>query len=253
MGDIIYDPAKYKEEEKRENEFYKNSQIESPYNFSIYNIANKAGDIKVFLEELDPYKEVISKAERVLEIGGGQGWASCILKKMYNDKQIICSDLSEWALESLKYWEEMFKVRINKSMVCKSYEIPLDNASVDLVFCFQAAHHFREYYGTLSEIHRILKPDGYRLLLHEPSCRRYIHKLAYKRVTRIRPDLPEDVLIYKDILCMAEEIGFQEYKIMFRPILTNRKPIPMIYYCILGKIKFLSQLLPSMGDYLFRK
>ncbi|MDR0556345.1 MAG: class I SAM-dependent methyltransferase [Treponema sp.] len=50
-------------------------------------------------------------------------------------------------------------------MSCKSYEIPLDNACVDLAFCFHSAHHFREYYGRLSEIHRILRLEGYCLSL----------------------------------------------------------------------------------------
>jgi SAM-dependent methyltransferase len=193
------------------------------------------------------------QAGTILEIGAGQGWASCMLKKKYANKQIFCSDLSEYAIASVKYWEELFKIKLDKTIVCKSYDIPLDNASADIIFCFAAFHHFRDYQNTLNEVYRILKPNGYCLFLFEPSCGKAVYSLAYKRVNKLRPEVPEDVLRYKEILNTAKEAGFRKAQIIFRPILTNRRPLETIYYYIIGKIKFLQKILPCSGDYFLRK
>jgi hypothetical protein len=76
---------------------------------------------------------------------------------------------------------------------------------------------------------------------------------AYKRVNKVRPEVPEDVLRYKEILNIAKETGFNKVKIIFRPILTNRRPFETIYYYIMGKIKFLQKILPCTGDYFLKK
>jgi SAM-dependent methyltransferase len=161
--------------ERMENEYWKNSVYENPYNFSLENIINKSGNFKIFLEEISSYEDLFFQAGTILEIGAGQGWASCILKKKYANKQIFCSDLSEYAIASAKHWEELFKVKLDKTMVCKSYDIPLDNSSVDIIFCFAAFHHFRDYQNTLKEVYRILKPNGHCLFLFEPSCRKALY------------------------------------------------------------------------------
>jgi ubiquinone/menaquinone biosynthesis C-methylase UbiE len=242
-----------KQAEEQENEYWKNSLYENPNNFSLENIANKSGNFRVFLEEISPYEGLFSQADTILEIGAGQGWSSCILKKKYKNKQFFCSDLSEYAIASVKYWEELFKVKLDKCIACKSYDIPLDNSSVDIIFCFGAFHHFRDYQNTLKEAYRILKPNGYCLFLYEPSCRKYIYQFAYKRVNKLRPEVPEDVLVYKEILNTAKEAGFYETKIKFRPILTNRKPFETIYYYIMGKINILQKILPCTGDFILKK
>lgn len=49
----------------------------------------------------------------------------------------------------------------------------------------------------MKEIYRVLKDGGICLYLHEPSCRQYLYKLAFERVNRKRPKVPEDVLLFK--------------------------------------------------------
>jgi len=241
------------EHEKKEIEFWKNSEYESPSNFSIQIVAHKLAEARIFLEKIKENEHFFKNSNSILEIGAGQGWASCILKKLYPYNDIYCSDISKYAIESLKHWEKLFQVKVDKEIICKSYKIPLPDNSMDTIFCFQSAHHFCKHRKTLQEINRVLKSEGICMYLYEPSCKKYIHKLAYKRVNAKRPQVPEDVLIYKNILKFANEAGFQKNKIKFSPILTNRDPFETIYYCILKKVKFLQKLLPCTADYFFQK
>ncbi len=239
--------------EQIEIAYWRDAKHENPSQFSIHNIINKLSEARVLLDKLNRFKDLFDQASSILEIGGGQGWASCILKALYPQTRIYASDISGYALESVKYWERLFNVRIEGKMACRGYQIPLEAASLDLVFCFQSAHHFGAQRETLAEACRVLKEGGHCLYLHEPSCKRYIYRLAHKRVNRKRPAVPEDVLIYKDMSTFAKEAGFRETKIAFDPTLTNRGPVETVYYYLLQKFKFLCPFLPCTVDYWFVK
>ncbi len=242
-----------KDIERQEIFYWKDSAHESPREFTLLNLVNKMSEARVFLEKVKEYREMWEGSSVILELGGGQGWASCILKRLFPNKLVYCSDISPYALGSLPYWEEIFKVKLDGAFACRSYEIPLKPQSVDLVFCFQSAHHFREHKRTLGEVYRVLGSQGCCLFLYEPSCRRFFYGWAYKRVNAKRPSVPEDVLIYKEMESLASELGFAKGKVRFAPSLTNRGPLEVVYYYILGKIPFLQRVLPCSADYLFCK
>lgn len=60
-------------------------------------------------------------------------------------------------------------------------------------------------------------------------------------------------MIYKEMESLASELGFAKGKVRFAPSLTNRGPLEVVYYYILGKIPFLQRVLPCSADYLFCK
>ena len=164
---------------------------------------------------------------------------------------VINSDISKYAVPACHNWEYIFRTNLD-SLVCKSYEIPLKSNSIDLLFTFQSAHHFIKHRSTIKEIYRILKPGGICLYLNEPSCRRYIYPLAYKRVNKKRPNVSEDVLVWKEILYLAENTGFNvtaHYDTSF----INRNALETIYYYILSKIIVFKYFLPGGMDYVFVK
>jgi ubiquinone/menaquinone biosynthesis C-methylase UbiE len=184
----------------------------------------------------------------------GQGWASCILKKKCNTRKIVTSDITEYATGSKKYWETVFGVTI-ESLVCKSYEIPFADESFDIVFCYAAAHHFREYEKSLRDIFRVTKPGGCCMFFAEPSCKKALYKFAYKRAIAQDPLLSEDVLMFPEILEMAKRAGFSERKIFFSPKVVGRNMAEMLYHFMLGKMDFFPRVLgiPCDADYLFKK
>jgi SAM-dependent methyltransferase len=240
------------EKERKENDFWANDPEEKPGVFGIYGVINKMYEAKAFLEKLTKYKPYFSKARSIVELGAGQGWASCIVKHLFVDSTVYATDLCADAIKSLPKWEKIFNVTIDKSYACKSNELPFEDGSIDLVFCFQAAHHFSKQKSTLEEIHRILKPGGVCLYLREPSCRKYIYPLAYKRVNNGRPMVPEDVLIYKDIIKIGKRAGFHVDH-AFDTSCTAHHGFAGMYYFILSKIGFLKHLLPCTSNITFIK
>ena len=140
-----------------------------------------------------------ARPSRIIELGGGQGWASCLVKKWFPESFVIATDISPYALESLPRWEQVLNSQVDQSYACKSYGTQEGNESVDFIFVFSAAHHFICHKKTLQEFRRILKPGGKAFYWHEPSTPRILYQLAVERVNRKRPEVPEDVLIPSEL------------------------------------------------------
>jgi len=242
------------DKEKIEIEYWKNHIYENPDTFTSNNIIYKLSEAKIFLDKIDKkYPEIFKNSKNILELGAGQGWASCIVKSKFPESKVISSDISPYAIESLHYWEKLFGVKIDQSIACKSCEVPIPAGSVDMVFTFQSFHHFGKYKETLVEIHRILRDGGVCLLLHEPVCSNMLHGLAHKRVNAKRPHVPEDVVKYKEIGAMSKDIGYKKIEIDFDPDVSNRQPLPALYYAVLSKIKPLQRILPCTANIILFK
>ena len=120
--------------EQLEIDAWRDSPTEAPGVETIKNLVNKLTDAPVvFLEAFERHRSRFESANHILELGAGQGWASCLVKKRLGPgKQVIASDLSPFAIESLGMWERVFDVRLDASFHCRSYEIPVEAGSVDL-------------------------------------------------------------------------------------------------------------------------
>lgn len=232
--------------------YWKNSSWEAPDVDPPQLLIYKMGEAAVLYDCLERYRPLFENSRTVLEIGAGQGWGSCLVKKLFPKLELITSDISQWAIASLSKWERIFQVKVNEALSCTSDQIPRADASVDLVFTFAAAHHFATHRQTLREIKRILRPGGSCLYFYEPVCPAYIYKLALWRVNRKRPEVPEDVLITKRILALAREEGL-EARVDYYPQLKNRGPLETLYFWVLSKWPFLSKILPSTANFVFVK
>ena len=101
----------------------------------------------------------------------------------------------------------MFEVKIDNSYACKSYEINEIDGSLDLIFCFAAAHHFLAHKRTLLEISRVLKPGGKAFYFYEPATPKWLYSLTRWIVNKKRPQVPEDVLKTPELRLFAREAG----------------------------------------------
>jgi SAM-dependent methyltransferase len=240
------------EKQRIEIEFWRDSPDESPQADSIDNLANKFSEAQVFLDCLGRYEDTLCKQGRVLELGSGQGWAACIYKKQYPQSQLTVTDISEHAIASVSKWERLLEVKIDACYACKSYEIREDDASIEQVFCFAAAHHFLAHGKTLREIARVLRPGGRAIYFYEPTSPKLLYAPAYWRVNRKRPQVPEDVLITSRLRELAAKAGLG-FEVDYYPCLLNRGPVETIYYFALGRIPCLQRLLPCTANLVFTK
>jgi SAM-dependent methyltransferase len=138
------------------------------------NLSNKLSELRWLMPKFTAYDQQFRNAGAVLELGGGEGWSSCVVKRLYPGLHVTASDISDSAVSGIGKWERIFESTVDARFACRSYSVPLPDNSVDLIFSFQAAHHFRLHRETLKEVARILRPGGVCMYLHEPSCRKYI-------------------------------------------------------------------------------
>jgi SAM-dependent methyltransferase len=235
------------EKEAIEITFWETSQTENPESQSIDNILTKCAEARVFVEKMRGFESLFAGASRILELGAGQGWASCIVKRQYPNAHVVASDISAAAIASLPKWEHIYQVKLDNALACRSYSTPFPDGSFDLIFTYCAAHHFIKHRRTLREIKRLLRPQGTALYLYEPACQRYLYRLAHLRVNRKRPEVPEDVIRFRDLEALANDLGLTA-KTHFAPTLTNRHPLETLYYLGLRSLPVLVQVLPCSAD-----
>jgi ubiquinone/menaquinone biosynthesis C-methylase UbiE len=207
---------------------------------------------KVFDKNLEVYKEVFDSSKIILEVAGGNGWLSCLIKSYYPKKEVIYSDLSPWAIKQLHLWEKHYGVKLDQSFAAPSDDIPLPDKSVDLIICNNSAHHLQDKSKTFKEFDRLLRKNGKILFLHEPSCSKPIYYLAYLRVNIKRKKVHEDLLIPSDIKRLSDKLGYKlEVKKFLFP--ENRGRLEGLYYKLLRKYQWLTPFLPGCYNYYFRK
>lgn len=238
--------------EQKEIDFWKRSETESPESKSVINLVEKLGDAKIFIDCILQHERIFAHASSFLELGAGQGWASCIVKSLFPEAHVTATDISPHAVASVQKWERVFDTDLDTTYACKSYDIPEDDTSLDCIFCFAAAHHFVAHRRTLYEIDRVLAPGGHCFYFYEPSCLPIWHPIAHRRVNRKRPEVPEDVLIYPEIRTLARESGLS-CNLQFYPSTLKRGAFETIYYTLLQKIRPFQHLLPCTVNYHFSK
>jgi len=216
------------------------------------NVANKLSELRWLLPKFPLYKKEFKNAQSVLELGAGEGWASCVIKHLYPEKRVAASDISETAISSIYKWEKIFECSVDSKFPCKSYSVPLHDGSVDLIFAFQAAHHFILHRETMSEALRLLRPGGTCMYLNEPSCRKYIYRLAKWRVNRKRPECPEDLLVVQTMQKIARDLGCT-LNIVYSTATVNRGVVEGVYYKVLSMFPVLCRWLPCTADFIFTK
>ena len=237
---------------ERELEYWRGSPAERP---DAFTLVHKLSEGLVLLEAIERHRPRFERRQTILELGGGQGWAACLVKSMF-DSTVIASDISTEAIATVPGWERLIDVSLDGALACPSFDIPLDDETVDLVFTFQAAHHFGAHRRTLAEAWRLLRPGGSVLYLQEPTSPEWIYPRAVARVNRKRAgyghEVVEDVLVPSRLLEIGRSLGF-EASLSYAPTPTLRGPTEFLYYIVLGKLKPLQHWLPCTADLVFEK
>ncbi len=100
--------------------------------------------------------------ERILDIGAGTGYCSQALLQRYRQAEIISADLSEGMVRQAaargSFWQRWR--RRQRFAVADMEQLPLADASVDLVFSNLTLQWCSDLGQTFRELHRVLRPGG---------------------------------------------------------------------------------------------
>ena len=138
------------------------------------------GDIE--LEHMHRYmfcRDVVSE-KVVLDIACGEGYGSHFISNFA--KTVIGMDVSQEAVKhaKAKYVKANLKFEVGE---CQS--IPLEDSSVDVVVSFETIEHHNKHIEMISEIKRVLRPNGI-LLLSSPNKLEYTDKRNYQNQFHVK-------------------------------------------------------------------
>jgi SAM-dependent methyltransferase len=234
-----------------ESTFWSSDPFERPGVDSLENLLNKMQDAPIFWRILRDQGVTVPAGVRVAELGGGQGWAACLLKRLYPAAHVVLTDGVQHAVEGRGIWERVFNCKLDGAHAAPAQQLPFPDASIGLLFCFAAAHHFVDYAAALREMKRVLAPGGTGLWLYEPSAPRWLQPLAEARVNRKRPDVPEHVIVPEQIRSLAREHDLL-CSVEYFTSTAHRGRAATLYYTLLDTLPLLHRWLPCTAHFTFR-
>ena len=223
--------------------------MREPLTYLVNSLSKSA---PVFLELVERFRSDFERAGTILELGAGQGWASCIVKSRFPEAHVIATDFSPDAIASIGTWERVFDVKADEARQASSYETGLPDELVDLVFAYASAHHFVLHRETLREIARIVRPGGTALYLYEPSVRNWIYPMARARIQRTRTDVVEDAINQDKLLVQAAAAGLGA-ELDLWPTMIGRGSLGVLYNAVLLKVPPLRRIAWCTANFRFTK
>jgi ubiquinone/menaquinone biosynthesis C-methylase UbiE len=104
-------------------------------------------------------------AERILDIGTGPGHLLLALRQYFPKTALFGVDISpamvEQAQRNMKKWRHESSIEVE---VAGANALPFNDGTFDRVVSTGSLHHWKDPIHAFSEIHRVLKVDGYALM-----------------------------------------------------------------------------------------
>jgi ubiquinone/menaquinone biosynthesis C-methylase UbiE len=125
-------------------------------------IANTLSFLKTWAE--------ISPLNTVLDVACGTGEFERLLLSQYSSQQIVGVDISEKMLAIAKQKINAYpQVSFQRA---SASNLPFDSNSFDVIVCANSFHYFDDPLASLTEMRRVLKPEGKVIILD--WCRDYL-------------------------------------------------------------------------------
>ncbi len=160
--------------------------------------------LKRALDDLDRLiKERRESYPVVVDVGCGWGRSLKMLQQRFAPSRLIGVDIDPEMLAASAAEAQRLGITAEFEQA-NSSKLPLENQSVDMLFCHQTFHHLVEQEGALNEFCRVLKPGG--VLLFAESTRKYIHSWIIRLLFRHPMDVQRSAAEY---LAMIRNAGFR--------------------------------------------
>jgi ubiquinone/menaquinone biosynthesis C-methylase UbiE len=147
----------------------------------------------------------------VVDVGCGYGHSLVKLHQRFSPQKLIGLDIDKEMLSASQSQIDS-KGLDAKLIYCSSSNIPLEDSSVDLLFCHQTFHHIIKQEEAIKEFYRVLKPDG--VFLFAESTKRYIHsfiiRLLFRHPMHVQKTAEEYLSLIQSagFVCPQESISY---------------------------------------------
>lgn len=163
----------------------------------------------------------IRPGDVVVDFGCGTGWLTAALALMRC--RPIGLDVSAEALRiAAIYTDSLPSLRdLPIKYAVTGRTLPLPDASVDKVICFDAFHHVGDQDATISEFARVLRPGG-SVLFHEPGPDHSRSEVAQMEMRKFA--VIENDIVLDEMWETARGVGFTEMRMAIytdRPLLVE--------------------------------
>jgi ubiquinone/menaquinone biosynthesis C-methylase UbiE len=141
--------------------------------------------------------EPLPQGGSLLDVGCGQGKSFRLLRDAFQPTRVLGLDADPHSIDLSR--AEAAREGVNVELfTADCAQIPLPDASVDIVFCHQTFHHLVEQERALAEFWRVLKPGG--LLLFAESTKAYIDTWVIRWFFRHPMDVQKTADEYLEML-----------------------------------------------------
>lgn len=141
--------------------------------------------------------EPLPQGGSLLDVGCGQGKSFRLLRDAFQPIRTLGLDADPHSIDLSR--AEAAREGVNVELfTADCAQIPLPDASVDVVFCHQTFHHLVEQDRALAEFWRVLKPGG--LLLFAESTKAYIDTWVIRWFFRHPMDVQKTADEYLEML-----------------------------------------------------
>lgn len=137
-------------------------------------VPNESGEIRY--EHMHRYGWMLNlvRGKDVLDIACGEGYGSALMSA--DARRVFGVDISEAAIRHAR--EKYLSITNLQFRAGSATQIPLDDASVDVVVSFETIEHLLEQREMLAEIRRVLRADGI-LVISSPNKKVYSDDRGY--------------------------------------------------------------------------
>jgi len=179
---------------------------------------------EVAVEHLHRYAIVLglAKGKRVLDIASGEGYGSNLIAGVADE--VVGVDISEDAIYRA---QSKYKKGNLRFLEGSASSIPLSDNYFDVVVSFETIEHHDKHHEMMSEIKRVLKPEGL-LIISSPDKLHYTDKRQFFNKFHVK------------------ELYAQEFKDLVRKNFTNSN-----FYN--QRATFASLLIPNEENYAFKE
>jgi len=176
---------------------------------------NQAGNAERFFKTLELLQ--LTGQERVLEVGASFGWASWRMAQRGCD--VVALDVTDYLITADLYFEAdgSYFDRISADMS----ELPFKDESFDIIFSHSVIHHCKDLSKLFHEFHRVLRPNGRVVALHECAFGIFENKSGKALQEAIHEGFNENAYTIPQWKKGAQQGGFLKVKIHMFPFIDD--------------------------------